>query len=84
MLLAKIVAKCIPHLQWAPEQDLEQTFAWLKRYFGLKDFQVQGIIAVTRYAFQVHIATLAVAVIAARYQRPELATSRSKVLAFTR
>ena len=67
-----------------PRSNIERTFAWLKRYFGLKDFQVQGIIAVTRYAFQVHIAMLAVAVIAARYQRPELATSRSKVLAFTR
>jgi len=67
-----------------PRSNIERTFAWLKRYFGLKDFQVKGIIAVIRYAFQVHIAMLAVAVIAARYQRPELATSRLKVLAFTR
>jgi hypothetical protein len=72
--------------QWrdlmSPRANIERHFAWLKRYFGLKYFRVQGYTAVIQFVFRVYIAALIVAFIAARYQRPELATSRLKVLAF--
>jgi hypothetical protein len=72
--------------QWrdlmSPWANIERHFAWLKRYFGLKYFRVQGYLAVVQFVFRVYIAALIVAFIAARYQRPELATSRLKVLAF--
>jgi hypothetical protein len=72
--------------QWrdlmSPRTNIERHFAWMKRYFGLKYFRVQGYLAVTQFVFRVYIAALIVAFIAARYQRPELATSRLKVLAF--
>jgi hypothetical protein len=72
--------------QWrdlmSPRAHIERHFAWLKRYFGLKYFRVQGYLAVTQFVFRVYIAALIVAFIAARCQRPELATSRLKVLAF--
>jgi len=65
-----------------PRAHIERHFAWLKRHFGLADFHVQGYVAVTQFVFRVYIAALIVAFIAARHQRPELATSRLKVLAF--
>jgi len=72
--------------QWrdlmSPRANIERHFAWMKRYFGLKYFRVQGYLAVIQFVFRVYIAALAVAFIATRYQRPELATSRLKVLAF--
>jgi hypothetical protein len=72
--------------QWrdlmSPRANIERHFAWMKRYFGLKYFRVQGYLAVTQFVFRVYIAALAVAFIAVRHQRPELATSRLKVLAF--
>lgn len=72
--------------QWrdlmSPRANIERHFAWLKRYFGLKYFRVQGYRAVTQFVFRVYIAALIVAFIAARHQRPDLATSRLKVLAF--
>ena len=72
--------------QWrdlmSPRANIERHFAWLKRYFGLKYFRVQGYAAVIQFVFRVYIAALIVAFIAARRQRPELATSRLKVLAF--
>ena len=72
--------------QWrdlmSPRANIERHFAWMKRYFGLKYFRVQGYFAVVQFVFRVYIAALAVAFIAARHQRPELATSRLKVLAF--
>jgi hypothetical protein len=72
--------------QWrdlmTPRANIERHFAWMKRYYGLKYFRVQGYLAVTQFVFRVYIAALIVAFIAARYQRPELATSRLKVLAF--
>ncbi|MFQ6016041.1 MAG: transposase [Anaerolineae bacterium] len=72
--------------QWktamGPRSNIERCFAFLKRYYGLANFQVKGLEAVTRYAFQVHIAMLMVALIATRCGRSELATSRAKVLAF--
>jgi hypothetical protein len=72
--------------QWrdlmSPRAHIERHFAWLKRYFGLKYFRVQGYFAVIQFVFRVYIAALVVAFIAARHQRPELATSRLQVLAF--
>jgi hypothetical protein len=65
-----------------PRANIERHFAWLKRYFGLKDMRVQGYFAVTQFVFRVYIAALIIAFVAARCQRPELATSRLKVLAF--
>jgi hypothetical protein len=72
--------------QWrdlmSPRANIERHFAWMKRYFGLKYFRVQGYLAVTQLVFRVYIAALIVAFIAVRCQRPDLATSRLKVLAF--
>ena len=72
--------------QWrrlrAPRAAVERLFAWLKRYFGLKYFQVQGLPNVWRYALLVHAALLAVALIAYRSGRPDLMTRRAQVLAF--
>jgi hypothetical protein len=72
--------------QWrdlmSPRTNIECHLAWLKRYFGLKYFRVQGYFAVIQFVFRVCIATLIVAFIAARHQRPELATSCLQVLAF--
>jgi len=65
-----------------PRANIERHFAWLKRYFGLKYFRVQGYLAVTQFVFRVYIAALTVAFIAARCQCPDLVTSRLKVLAF--
>lgn len=72
--------------QWrdvmGPRANIERHFAWVKRYFGLRYFRVQRYRAVTQFVFRVYIAVLLVAFIAARHQRPELACSRCKVLAF--
>ncbi len=72
--------------QWrdlmSPRSNIERHFAWMQRYFALQYFHVQGYLAVCQFVFRVYIAALIVAFIAARHQRPELATSRLKVLAF--
>lgn len=72
--------------QWrrlrAPRTVIERCFAFLKRYYGLKYFQVQGLAAVWRHTLLVHAAMLAVALIAYRAGRPDLMTSRAQVLAF--
>ena len=72
--------------QWqdlmSPRTNIERHFAWMKRYFGLKYCRVQGYLAVTQFVLRVYLAALIVAFIAVRYQRPDLATSRLKVLAF--
>ena len=72
--------------QWrrlrAPRTTVERCFAFLKRYYGLKYFQVEGLVAVWRYALLVHSAILAVALIAYRLDRPDLMTCRAQVLAY--
>jgi hypothetical protein len=72
--------------QWrrlrAPRTAVERCFAFLKRYYGLKYFQVKGLLAVWRYALLVHSAMLAVALIAYRLDRPDLMTCRAQVLAY--
>ena len=73
-------------LEWeglmGPRSDIERHFAWAKRYFGLKYFQVEGWLNVMTYACCTYIAILAVAVVAYRCQRPELARSRTNILAW--
>ena len=73
-------------LEWeglmGPRSDIERHFAWAKRYFGLKYFQVEGWLNVMTYACCIYIAILAVAVVAYRCQRPELARSRTNILAW--
>lgn len=64
-----------------PRTAIERHFAWLKRYFGLKYFQCFTLIRVMQYVQLTYIATLAVAIAAERYQRPELRRRRSMVLA---
>ncbi|MDA8188233.1 MAG: transposase [Dehalococcoidales bacterium] len=72
--------------QWrrmrGPRTVIERCFAFLKRYYGLKHFQVEGLPAVWRHALMVHAAMLAVALIAYRAGRPDLMTRRAQVLAF--
>jgi Transposase DDE domain len=72
--------------QWrrlrAPRTAVERCFAWLKRYYGLADFQVQGLAAVWQHALLVHAAMLAVALVAHRSGRPDLMTARTQVLAY--
>lgn len=73
-------------LEWeglmGPRSDIERHFAWAKRYFWLKYFQIEGWLNVMTYACCTYIAILAVAVVAYRCQRPELARSRTNVLAW--
>lgn len=73
-------------LEWeglmGPRSDIERHFAWAKRYFGLKYFQVQGWLNVMTYACCIYSTILAVAIVAYRCQRPELARSRTNVLAW--
>lgn len=72
--------------QWeglmGPRSDIERHFAWAKRYFGLKYFQIQGWLNTMTYACCIYIAILAVAIVAYRCQRPELVRSRTNVLAW--
>lgn len=72
--------------QWrrlrAPRTAVERCFAFLKRYYGLKYFQVQGLPAVWQYALLVNASMLAIALIAYRSGRPDLMTRRAQVLAF--
>jgi len=65
-----------------PRSDIERHFAWAKRYFGLKHFQMGGLARVWRYCCCTYIAMLAVALAVARCGRPDLIRSRSKVLAW--
>lgn len=66
----------------APRSDIERHFAWAKRYFGLKYFQTQGWHNIMAYACCTYIAMAAVAIVAYRCQRPELAGSRTRILAW--
>lgn len=65
----------------APRTAIERHFAWMKRYFGLKFFQCFTILRVMQFVLLTYIAALAVALAAARYQRPDLLRRRSSVLA---
>jgi hypothetical protein len=65
-----------------PRSDIERHYAWAKRYFGLKYFQMGGLLKVWVYCCCIYIAMLAVALAACRCGRPDLAGSRTNVLAW--
>jgi hypothetical protein len=64
-----------------PRAAIERLFARAKRYFGLERAQWLGLTAAYQHTALVYATMLAVALIAHRFQRPELALSRSRVLA---
>ena len=64
-----------------PRAIIERHFAWAKRYFGLQSAHWLGLVAAYQHTALVYSTMLAVALIAHRYQRPELAGSRTHVLA---
>lgn len=66
-----------------PRSDIERHYAWAKRYFGLKYFQLAGLNNVLIYCCCTYIGLLAVALVAYRCGRSELAGSRTQVLAWT-
>jgi hypothetical protein len=60
---------------------IERHFAWAKRYFGLEAARWKGLIAAYQHTALVYSVMLGVALTAHRFQRPELAGSRMRVLA---
>jgi hypothetical protein len=64
-----------------PRAIIERHFAWAKRYFGLESARWQGLVAAYQQTALVYSVMLGIALVAHRYQRPDLAGSRSKVLA---
>ena len=64
-----------------PRAIIERHFAWAKRYFGLEQAHWLGLVAAYQHTALVYATMLAVALIAHRFQRPELAGSRTRVLA---
>jgi hypothetical protein len=64
-----------------PRRIIERHFAWAKRYFGLETARWAGLVAAFQHTALVYSVMLGVALVAHRYQRPELAGSRAKVLA---
>jgi hypothetical protein len=64
-----------------PRSAVERLFARAKRYFGLESARWSGLTAAYQHTALVYATMLAVALIAHRLQRPELALSRSRVLA---
>jgi hypothetical protein len=60
---------------------IERHFAWAKRYFGLETARWKGLVAAYQHTSLVYSVMLGVALTAHRFQRPELAGSRMKVLA---
>ena len=59
---------------------IERHFACAKRYFGLETAHWIGMIAAWQHTALVYSVMLGVALTAHRFQRPELAGSRMKVL----
>jgi len=60
---------------------IERHFAWAKRYFGLEAAHWKGLVAAWQHTALVYSVMLGVALTAHRFQRPELAGSRMRVLA---
>jgi hypothetical protein len=69
------------HFHSTPRTIIERHFAWAKRYFGLESARWSGLVAAYQHTALVYATMLAVALIAHRYDRPELAGSRYRVLA---
>jgi len=63
-----------------PRATIERHFAWAKRYFGLEAGRWTGLAAAYQHTALVYSTMLAVALVACRYQRPDLAGSRTQVL----
>lgn len=64
-----------------PRTTIERHFAWAKRYFGLETARWRGLVAAYQHTALVYSVMLGVALAAHRYQRPDLAGSRTRVLA---
>ena len=64
-----------------PRAIIERPFAWAKPYFGLESAHWLGLVAAYQHTALIYCTMLAVALIAHRYQPPELAGSRTPVLA---
>lgn len=64
-----------------PRSTIERHFAWTKRYFGLESARWAGLVAAYQHTALVYATILTVAILAHRFQRPELATSPTRVLA---
>jgi hypothetical protein len=64
-----------------PRATIERHFAWAKRYFGLESARWAGLVAAYQHTALVYATMLTVAILAHRFQRPELATSPTRVLA---
>ena len=64
-----------------PRAIIERHFAWAKRYFGLESARWQGLVAAYQHTALVYSVMLGIALVAHRYQRPDLAGSRTRVLA---
>ena len=62
-----------------PRAIIERHFAWAKRYFGLQSAHWLDLVAAYQHTALVYSTMLAVARIAHRYQRPELAGPRTHV-----
>ena len=60
---------------------IERHFAWAKRYFGLESAHWKGLCAAYQHTALVYSVMLGVVLTVHRFQRPELAGSRKKVLA---
>jgi len=60
---------------------IERHFAWAKRSFGLEAARWSGLVAAYQHTALVYSVMVGVALTAYRFQRPELAGSRMKVLA---
>ena len=63
-----------------PRGTIERHFAWAKRYFGLEAGRWAGLVAAYQHTALVYSTMLGVALVAHRYQRPDLAGSRTRVL----
>ncbi len=68
-------------LHQLPRRIIERHFAWAKRYLGLEAARWNGLVAAYQHTALVYSVMLGVALVAHRYQRPELAGSRYRVLA---
>lgn len=69
------------HFHMGPRAIIERHFAWAKRYFGLESARWSGWVAAYQHTALVYAVMLGVALTAHRLQRPDLAGSRTKVLA---
>jgi hypothetical protein len=65
-----------------PRATIERFFRWVKSYYQLKYFKVQGHSAIMRHVIATYTATLFVGWVAAFYKRPDLMRSPSRVLAY--